>query len=707
MKTFTISALLLSTALATPAFAAEEDTIIVTARKTEERINDVPVSILYLSSKDIEARNAVQVTDLPGFGNRISTPNSSSLLLSMHGQQQSDPHISIDGAVGVYVDGVYVARSYGLNTPLLDVKNVQVLYGPQGTIFGRNAVGGAIIIDSNDPELGRASGEAQLTYGRYNEFQETGIINLPVSDTVAVRVAATKIDRDGYVTNTVTGTKWNNKDEFHGRAKILYSPSTEVRAVLTGEYYTNTAFSDPRFRIVTNGVATNVGNYSTTALTRESPTRVNYGSISGDLEIGNFKVVGGWRKTKSSQRTDIDGDIADTVDFGNYTDIQQYTAEATYTNTFGNLKYLLGAFVFDERGNDDIISSSGNHTSNANWYYYGINKSYGTYANLSYPVGNLTVNAGVRYTHDSKEATTRNLFLNSADVPTSCIISTASFANGCRLNLKSSFNDVSWSAGVDYRLNSNTLVFAKVGTGYRAGGVNKASENSTLARILPEHVTEYSVGVKGDVGPVTYSLTGFYDNITDGQVSAVFYIPTPVSVVKNAANIHTWGGEAEITARIADNFRVRATALLAYPKYVSYIDPSSRLDVSNSRFNLLVKEQFGVDGTYSIGNATLNAAYLWTGRMPHSTLPYASVLSAFSGNTTKANVAYAASETPGAGTLNLRASYDITPNTSVSIWGRNVLNNRYYRYGLMRAPAFNVGTVNDPVTYGVTLTGRF
>lgn len=707
MKTFTISALLLSTALATPAFAAEEDTIIVTARKTEERLNDVPVSVRYINEEEIKARGAIQVTDLPGFGNRISSINSNSLLLSLHGQQQSDPHMSIDGAVATYVDGVYVARSYGLNTTLLDIKNVQVLYGPQGTLFGRNTTGGAILINSNDPQFDSTTVSTDFTYGRFNELQETGVVNLPVSNSVAVRFAATKVDRDGYITDTTTGTKWNDKDEFHGRAKLLYSPSADLRVVLTGEYFDSNAFSDPRQRTSTAGVVTSAVPTNVVAQTFNYPAKTNYGSISGSVEYGNLKVVGGWRKTKSSQRVDLDGGVTDLTDFGNYVDIEQYTAEATYTNSFAGVNYMLGAFVFDERGSDDLITSANARASNLNWYYDGINKAYGTFANFTYPVGNLNLNAGVRYTHDSKTATTHNLFVTSTGAPTGCIVSSVSLASNCRIDLASKFNNVSWNAGVDYHLDGNNMLYAKVASGYRAGGVNKASETSALATFYPEKVLEYTVGAKGTQGPLTYSISAFYSDVTDGQISSVYFIPTPVSVVKNAAKVHTYGGEASVALQVTDNFELRAAGMLAYPKYVSYIDPANGRDLSASRFNMLLEEQFTIDGTYTLGKATFNANYQWNGKMPHSTLSYADILTAFSGNTTKANLVYDLSESPSTGTLNLRASYAVTPNLDISVWGRNVLNERYFKYGFVRSSAYTAASVNDPVTYGITINTRF
>jgi iron complex outermembrane receptor protein len=706
MKKLTATALLLSTAFSTTAYANDGD-IIVTARKTEERLNEVPVSVRYLDEEEIKSRNAIKVTDLPGFGNRISSINSNAMLLSLHGQQQSDPHISADGAVATYVDGVYVARSYGLNTTLLDVKDVQILYGPQGTLFGRNTTGGALLINSNDPKLNETSVSADFTYGRFNELQETGVVNLPLSNSVAVRFAATKLDRDGYITDTATGIKWNDKDEFQGRAKILYSPSTDLRVVLTGEYFDSSAYSDARQRTSTAGVADVAVPANVVSQSYNIPSTINYGGITGSVEYGNLKVVGGWRKTKSSQLVDLDGGAADLSTVGNDVDIQQYTAEATYRNTLGNAEYILGAFVFDERGTDNLLTSANSRSSNINYGYDGVNKSYGTFVNINYPIGNLNVNAGIRYTHDSKTAITNNFFVNSALVPTGCIFPNTSLVSKCRIDLASKFDNVSWNAGVDYNLDDNNMLYAKVATGYRAGGVNKASETSFLAKFEPEKVIEYTVGAKGKQGPLTYSISVFYSDVTDGQTSSIFFIPTAISILKNAAKVRTYGGEASVSLQVSDNFKLRAAGMLAKPKYLSYIDPANGRDLTNSRFNMLLEEQFTLDGTYTLGKATLNANYQWSGKMPHTTLSYADILTAFAGNTAKANLVYGLSQSPSTGTLNLRASYPVTSNVDVSVWGRNVLNERYFRWNFVRSSFFTTGSTADPVTYGLTVSAKF
>jgi len=162
-----------------------------------------------------------------------------------------------------------------------------------------------------------------------------------------------------------------------------------------------------------------------------------------------------------------------------------------------------------------------------------------------------------------------------------------------------------------------------------------------------------------------------------------------------------------LSLQVTDNFELRAAGMLAKPKYVSYIDPANGRDLTNSRFNMLLGEQFTVDANYTLGKATFNANYQWSGKMPHTTLSYTDILTAFAGNTAKTNLVYDLSQSPATGTLNLRASYPVTSNIDVSVWGRNVFDERFFRWNFVRSSFFTTGSANDPATYGLTVSAKF
>ncbi|MDP3674510.1 MAG: TonB-dependent receptor [Novosphingobium sp.] len=240
--------------------------IIVQARKVNENLQDVPVSITALSGEDLQNRSVQRVQDIaqftPGLSIRTGQNTPSALTISLRGQVQTDTLITLDPSVGTYVDGVYWARSYGLNGDFLDVQSVQVLKGPQGTLFGRNTTGGAILINSNNPDLDDFGGRASFTYGRFDEMQATGVLNVPiVPGKIALRVAGQRLRRDGYTTNVVpafartavaatnpvvaqapfagnpNGLKFDDRDRWIGRAKLDVKPTDNLTLRFSGEYF--------------------------------------------------------------------------------------------------------------------------------------------------------------------------------------------------------------------------------------------------------------------------------------------------------------------------------------------------------------------------------------------------------------------------------------------------------------------------------------
>lgn len=279
--------------LATPALAeaaAEEGNtgglkeIIVQARKVDENLQTVPVAVTVLSGDDLVKRSVIRFQDVasftPGLYMRSAANSPSGIAVSMRGQFQSDNLVTLDPSVGTYVDGVNWARAYGLNSTMLDVSSVQVLKGPQGTLFGRNTTGGAILINTNDPKLGEFSGKISVAYGRYNEFQPTVVLNAPLGEKVAIRLAGTRLSRDGYTTNSVpstaatavtsvtaavaqppvtgnlNGIKLDNRDRWQGRAKLLFQMTDTFKVVLSAEYFHMDEVSPSRVHTY------NVGSYT-------------------------------------------------------------------------------------------------------------------------------------------------------------------------------------------------------------------------------------------------------------------------------------------------------------------------------------------------------------------------------------------------------------------------------------------------------------
>ena len=280
--------------------------IVVTARRVAENQQDVPVAVTVLSGQELRTRNVQNLVDVaqftPGLSTRGGASSAAAFNVTLRGMVQTDQLATLDPSVGTYVDGVNWARAYGLNGSILDVSAVQVLKGPQGTLFGRNTTGGAILISTNDPVIETFSGRLSGTYGRFNERQLDGFINVPLGEKLAIRVAGLWLKRDGYTLNTAAATastavnpaafgevgkrppvgspngrKFNERDRQSVRGKILFKPTETLSLLVSGEYY-NSDDSSPANQI---RLATTSYTASNSTFTVGSTSALYAGILSG------------------------------------------------------------------------------------------------------------------------------------------------------------------------------------------------------------------------------------------------------------------------------------------------------------------------------------------------------------------------------------------------------------------------------------------
>ncbi|MCW1384764.1 TonB-dependent receptor [Novosphingobium sp. KCTC 2891] len=397
---------------AAPEQVATEDSgglaeIIVTARKVSEKLQDVPVAVTAFSGAQLQAQNAVKVSEIaaftPGFTTVEGSSNPTALLLSIRGQVQNDALATLEPSVGTYVDGIYIARSYGLNGDLLDIANVQVLKGPQGTLFGRNTSAGAVLIETNKPHLDKISGSVTATYGRFNEFDGTAVINLPlVVDKFAVRGAIKVRRRDGYMINAGTGQKFDNIDNVTGRVKALWQVADNISLLGSAEWYSFKSKGPSRQARLVTGTALTYEQLASTqfgavagiapdnvaeALNQAThPDASQIGALYGDprnvslndvpltdtktqsygltaqVDMGDatLKLIGGYRKITSSSNIDLDGTPYLILQTTGYQDLHQWSGEVQLTGKAldGKLDYATGATYFTEGGFDRSTSNN-------------------------------------------------------------------------------------------------------------------------------------------------------------------------------------------------------------------------------------------------------------------------------------------------------------------------------------------------------------
>ena len=215
--------------------------IIVTARKRAENLQETPVAITAMNAGMLEARQINNVAQVAKFAPNVNiqpvaniSGSSASLTAFIRGVGQTDFNITVDPGVGVYVDGVYVARSVGALLDMADISDVQILRGPQGTLFGKNTIGGAIVVNSMQPQKDFDL-KLEAVTGRYNRADFKGMINVPLSDNLAMRAVASYETRDGFQRRLFDGGRQGNKDSFGARLAFKWEPTDKLTVNLSGD----------------------------------------------------------------------------------------------------------------------------------------------------------------------------------------------------------------------------------------------------------------------------------------------------------------------------------------------------------------------------------------------------------------------------------------------------------------------------------------
>lgn len=597
--------------------------IVVTARKVTEVLQDVPVAISAQTGAQLQAKGVTDALGLarvtPGLFIGTASSRSNGLNVYIRSQGQNDATSIFDPSVALYMDGVYIARSQGANTALYDIERIEVLKGPQGTLYGRNSTGGAVGMFSRQPKLGEVGGYVQGTYGEYNLMEVQGAVNLPIGDSVAIRASGFRRYRDkSWIRDSASGAYYDLADQWAGRVNLLWQASDTVKISAGGFYIKDT--SRPNVGILTGvgvcGATNNPAGVPTTADCNENgalsaalPARLadrrvtqqdtiptaymrNWGGhLTFEAEISDtatVKNIAAYRSLYDDPRFELDGvaNLARNITSTFLTDQWQFTNESQVTGTAfdGKLKYAAGLYYLKEEARERNQSSQFGSLNPANpTVTEGLvrNESYSAYAQGTYSLlDELRLTLGGRYTIDRRAVTQANR--NALGCTLRDATETLLPANACERNLNASFKAFSYNVTVDYDIGPKTLIYIAHRQGYRAGGINlRGNRVSEVQPTKPEFVRDVELGMKGDfyLGNMPLRINGaaFYQWYSDIQRSLpVVYTPqgstVPVtgSAVLNAASATIYGGEVEITLQPTRGFDINfglASSIARYDKF--------------------------------------------------------------------------------------------------------------------------------------------
>lgn len=245
IQIFLFACLLGSATTEVLAQAGALEEIVVTARKREESLQDTPISVAAFTAADLEQRGAVDFSDLGEFTPNVTfdftapiAAGNSAAIVMIRGVGSADWALPVDPGVGIYLDGVYIARTIGQVMDTVDVERIEVLRGPQGTLFGRNTIGGAISVVTKKPSTDRLYGRAEVTTGSYDRIDVNGYVNVPMGETMAGSVSVSSRNRDGYVKNLGDGPDLGDNEDLSGRLAFRWTPSDAITLDLSADYST-------------------------------------------------------------------------------------------------------------------------------------------------------------------------------------------------------------------------------------------------------------------------------------------------------------------------------------------------------------------------------------------------------------------------------------------------------------------------------------
>ena len=564
-----------------PAVDAEVEAVVVTARRTEENLQDVPGAVSAFSQASLDR---LQVTDATGLQGAIPNVNisqgrgsSNATNIFIRGIGQPDALQTFDPAIGVYVDDVYYSRIRGAQFDLFDLERVEVLRGPQGTLYGKNTIGGALKVVTRKPGDAFRAG-LSAAYGSYNQMELKGSVSGPVSDTLALGVAGLVSKRDGFVEDPVSGEEYNDKNTWAVRAAATWKPSDDVRVDLSADYSrddasmavgqatsTLTTILGVPLLAVTNPPPSYDFKTRTTTGLPNSTELTHYGfagtvtwTISDALSL---KSITAYRNLETDDYIDIDATQLELGDVFVGVNQNQTSQEFQLTYDDGPWTVVGGVYWMNEQIDshqeayaDDFLGAAfGNATFLRTVDDDLETTSKAAYVNVSYDLTDaVQVTGGLRYTNEEKT------YSRSTSTFSSNVLFTANPAFAFS-GLNESWEDVSPLVDVRWKAAENITLYLRGSKGFKSGGFNgRANNPGEQAPYDPEEVTSYEGGVKTtwDGGRYLLNFTVFTNDYQNFQarVSGTVTdpgtgLPSPELTVINAGSLKTSGAEIEAVAR--------------------------------------------------------------------------------------------------------------------------------------------------------------
>lgn len=587
--------------------------VMVTARRREESAQDVPIAMTVMSSDDLEKQNIVELeslaTKVPAVSISNTGTSSNAPIVAVRGQRPTDTTLSLDQSIPIYFNEVVMTPSQGTNLAFYDLANLQVLKGPQGTLFGRNTTGGALLITPALPTM-EEEGYVQMKVGDYNLMGLEGAYNIPVSDNVQFRVAGFALNRDGYqevvADNALNGQDlWDEDskgmrvgmnlqfDRWSSLTMLAYDENDMISRVPT-----ITGFAPIQLGALTNIVYNQNGEMDA-ALNRQANRSAHdveidllgretvenvFASNTTSFDISDsvtIKNVFGYRQVETSRTVDADGTAFPISSNGlsqfgspvttnpagaEMIEAEQFSNELQLIGSSDSLEWIAGVFWYQMEASQEGLTQvfSGNLGPIPAYIYQSSpvgdvdNTAYGIFGEATYHFSEQwAATLGLRQSWDERSVTVKNqtqadpvLPVNTINDPLECAVTDVNGnpAANCERTESETFSSPTGRVMLSYTPDDSTLIYGSVSTGYRSGGFNlRGVDNLTLRPFEEETVITYEIGHKAEFGSVRTAIAAYIQEYDDIQKTVSIFTGTNFETSTiNAASATIQGVELDV-----------------------------------------------------------------------------------------------------------------------------------------------------------------
>ena len=694
--------------------------VIVTAQKRAQSMQSVPIAVTALSEEAMREANIFDVAGIaartPGFS--MGSFNAGQPQLFIRGIGSNDDGAGADSSVVTFIDEVYISRSAGTVFDLFDLERVEVLRGPQGTLYGKNAVGGAVNLVTTKPDE-NFYGRAEATVGNLDAVVLRGLVSGPLADNVFGKVSFSKRQRDGYVESIVIDEDLSEQDRWGVRGALRFVPNEDLDIQLMGDYNKSDENGNgrtlrPEGDLYDAGLAVDprgIKDYDKTYADEAGQQDTEIWGVSARVDWliagGTFTSITAYRESEYDMVDDIGNwslSIADIIDATTYVDesADQTSQEFRFAGTSFNdsLTWVLGMYYLKEntdRQEDTqvfVAATAGTPLGISYSFQDNTTESYSVFGDFTYNITDaLSITAGVRYTDEEKDIRQ---------------VGIAPIAVGHTINedydvsAKQSWDATTPRVVLNYQLNDDIFLYASASEGFKSGGFAGTAPNA-LAAGTPydqEDATAYEIGAKTEWldNRLRLNIAVFSTDYTDLQVlqrvPAFPGDPLGIVITENAADATSEGVELEFTALLFEGFELSGNYAYLDATYDEYLQPNGVDNAGNDLRNA-PENAYNIVARYAMdlqSGAELGIRYEYDHQDESFQDPE--------------NIKGA--RKPEYDLQHLRVWYQpASRRWEVAAWVENLADEEYLTHNFPLPPFGNPGTVGTPRTYGVTGTYNF